>query len=421
MRDHLAIGRFRAWRHHRSVRTITAPLLTTLLTVLLSALLAACGATPIATPSAASVRESARPEPIAPQIPGKSRLEPAGGTYFGMNLDWANDSIVQVTQRLQRTPSVWVQFVPFPLDDGARKNLDDFIGQVAAAHAMALITLEPNDGLAAVTNEAIADFASLVKTYADRGVPTFVRFAHEMNGSWYAWSQQPSAYVDAFRRLAQAVHAATPGAAMLWAPNYGAGYPFSGGRYEAHAGSPDFALLDTDHDGSLTTADDPYAPYYPGDDAVDWVGMSLYQWGNAYPWGENELPETDAFVARLTGTYRGANGDESAVPDFYASYVVGHDKPMSITETAVLFDPAQAADGRGPSEVELKTAWWRQVLDPSVRARFPRIAMVNWFEWRKQESEVGTVIDWRISSDPGLARSLLGALPPGWLRFAPGS
>jgi hypothetical protein len=202
---------------------------------------------------------------------------------------------------------------------------------------------------------------------------------------------------------------------MLWAPNYGAGYPFVGGRSEAKPGSPGFDKLDTNHDGKLSEADDPYAPYYPGDDAVDWVGMSLYQWGNAHPWGENELPETDAYVARLTGTYRGANGDESAIPDFYADYVVGHDKPMSITETAILYDPA----GPGPSEVELKTAWWDQVFDARVRDRFPRIGMVNWFEWRKQEVEVGKVIDWRISADPSLARSLLAELPDGWLRFAP--
>jgi hypothetical protein len=405
----LAIGPISRAAHHRAVRTIT--------TLLLAALLSGCAVTSAGTPPAASVQATVQPtaRDLPTAVPGKARLEPASGTYFGMNLDWANDSIAKVSERLGKTPAVWVQFVPFPLDAAARQNLDDFVHQVAQANAMALITLEPNDGLAAVTDAAIAGFASLLKSYADRGVPSFVRFAHEMNGSWYAWGEQPAAYVDAFRRLAAAVHAATPFAAMLWAPNYGAGYPFSGGRYEAKPGAPGFDTLDTNHDGTLSEADDPYAPYYPGDDAVDWVGMSLYQWGNAHPWGENELPETDAYVARLTGTYHGANGDESAIPDFYADYVVGHDKPMSITETAILYDPA----GPGPSEVELKTAWWRQVFDAKVRDRFPRIAMVNWFEWRKQEVEVGKVIDWRISADPSLARSLLAELPDGWLRFAP--
>jgi hypothetical protein len=43
--------------------------------------------------------------------------------------------------------------------------------------------------------------------------------------------------------------------------------------------------------------------------------------------------------------------------------------------------------------------------------------MVNWFEWRKQESEVGRVIDWRLGSDPVRARRLLDAAPE-WLVFA---
>jgi hypothetical protein len=410
----LAIGRVNPARHHGVVHRITAFLA-------LALLLAACSQ---AAPPSASVQPSVQPSvppsvqppasPTPTQVPGLARLEPADGAYFGVNLDWGNDSAAAVSQRLGRTPVVWVQFVAFPLDAGARANLDAFIDQVASVGGMALITLEPNAGLGSVTDAAIADFASLLPGYAARGVASFVRFAHEMNGSWYAWSQQPSAYVDAFRRVAAAVHAATPQAAMIWAPNYGAGYPFSGGKYEARAGSADFKALDADGDGNLTEADDPYAPYYPGDDAVDWVGMSLYHWGNAYPWGENEVPEDGAFVARLTGTYDGANGDESAVPDFYSDYVTGHDKPLAITETAALYDPA----GGGPSESAVKSAWWSQVFAPAVRDRFPRMRMINWFEWRKQETEVGAVIDWRISANAAMLAPLLEELPAGWLRFA---
>ena len=193
---------------------------------------------------------------------GPARLETAG-TLFGMNLDWANDSVGAVSDRLGVTPAAWVQFVAFPWDAAARASLDAFYGQVAAVHGMALITLEPNAGLASITDAAIADLAALVAGWADRGVPTMVRFAHEMNGSWYAWSQQPAAYVAAFRRVATAVHAATPFGAMVWAPNYGAGYPFLGGPYQAAAGTDDFAALDTNHDGSMTMADDPVRAVLP--------------------------------------------------------------------------------------------------------------------------------------------------------------
>ncbi len=67
-----------------------------------------------------------------------------------------------------------------------------------------------------------------------------------MNGSRFAWGQQPTAYVDAFRRVAAALHARAPGSATMWAPNYGGGYPFAGGRYK----QPADGLLDTDGDGA---------------------------------------------------------------------------------------------------------------------------------------------------------------------------
>ncbi|MEO5986573.1 MAG: hypothetical protein ABIW50_03165, partial [Candidatus Limnocylindria bacterium] len=88
-----------------------------------------------------------------------------------------------------------------------------------------------------------------------------------------------------------------------------------------------------------------------------------------------------------------------------------HDKPMGVFETAALYNPSAP----GPSEPELKSAWWRQVTDPTIRESFPRLAMVNWFEWKKDEPEVGGVIDWRLTAQPELARDLLATAPPGWL------
>jgi hypothetical protein len=336
-------------------------------------------------------------------------VPPSGTAWFGMNLDWANDSAAQVSERLGRTPSVWVQFVAFPLDEGGRANLDAFVEQIAPMGGIGLVTLEPHGGLETVTPEAAEELAAILRGYWDeQGVPTIVRFAHEMNGSWYPWGQQADAYVEAFRTVAAAVHADAPASTMAWAPNEGSGYPFIGG---AHAG--DDPALDTNADGRIGPGDDPYAPYWPGDDAVDWVGMSLYHWGLAYPWGENELPAEGSFRALLTGGVTGAHDEQVDTPDFYAEYAEGHDKPLGIFETAALFNP----EVRGPGEAEIKSAWWRQVTDQSIRADFPRLAMVNWFEWRKEEPEVGGVIDWRLAADPDLARSLLADAPEGWLRF----
>ena len=245
-------------------------------------------------------------------------------------------------------------------------------------------------------------------------MPVVVRFAHEMNGSWYAWGHQPTAYVEAYRRVADAVHEHAPGSAMMWAPNYGGGYPFAGGQHEAEPGSADFAALDTDGDGALTMADDPYAPYYPGDDAVDWVGMSLYHWGDAHPWGENELPEPGKFAAQLTGTYDGAGGDDSAVPDFYAEYGQRRGKPVAIPETAALYNPAEG----GADELAIKQAWWGQVFDESMPEDFPQLKMISWFEWDKHEVEIDGPVDWTTTNTAAVRDAFTADLPD-WLHWGP--
>ncbi|HET7027097.1 MAG TPA: hypothetical protein VFI28_05360 [Candidatus Limnocylindrales bacterium] len=344
-----------------------------------------------------------------------ARLEPADGVLVGMSVDWGTDTTAAIDARLGRTPAVWVQFVGFPFADADRTNVAGFVDAVAADGGLALLTLEPNAGLAAVDDQAIRELVTVLAAANARGVGVLVRFAHEMNGSWYAWGQQPAAYVAAFRRVAAAVHAGTARSAMLWAPNDGGGYPFAGGPHEAKQGTSDFALLDTNEDRRLSMTDDPYAPYYPGDDAVDWVGMSLYHWGDVWPWGRNVLPEPDKFAHKLTGTYDGTAGDESPLPDFYATYADGHEKPMAIPETAAFFRPAITA---GADELSLKQAWWREVFSDATLARFPRIRLVDWFEQRKYESEVSDVVDWRVSARPAIAEAFLDDLPAGF-RFAP--
>lgn len=383
-------------------------------------LLAACSAGEPAPDRAAggevgATSTTGSPAATPPGCPAtdRARLEPVDGAYFGVSIDWSHDGAAAYAERLGRKPAVYVEFAPFPIDENAGRALDAAVASIREQGAMLLLTLEPHAGLGSVTAATAEDLGRRVAGYNAGGVPVFVRFAHEMNGSWYPWSQQPSAYVVAFRTVADAVHRLASGSAMLWAPNYGGGYPFAGGPHEAKPDAPDFAALDTDHNKRLTMADDPYAPYWPGDDAVDWVGLSLYHWGSAYPWGENEDPEAGKFVALLTGNYHGFNGDETAVPDFYTVYGDGHGKPVAIMETAALFVPGQG----GAAEDTIKRNWWHQVLDPALAERFPRLRMINWFEWDKHEGEIGARVDWTVTRAPTVLTGFRAALRPDF-RFA---
>jgi hypothetical protein len=324
-----------------------------------------------------------------------------------VNLDWGDDSAAAFSARLGLPPSALVYFASFPISPHEQPGLESFFQQATDGGAIALLTLEPFGGLHTATTTEVNGLADYLAGKNRSGVKVIVRFGHEMNGSWYPWSQQPAAYRQAFRVIADAIHARAPQTAMMWAPNYGGGYPFAGGRYCAPLSGDDFKTLDTNGDGRLDMNDDPYSPYYPGDEYVDWVGMSLYHWGNVYPWGENEVPENGVFIDSLTGNYHGLNGDERATPDFYDLFAIGHGKPLAITETAALYNPAVS----GFSEIDIKLAWWRQVFSAEVFERFPKLKMINWFEWRKIEPEISGIVDWTISFRPEVRQAFIDDFP----------
>ncbi|MDQ0754301.1 hypothetical protein QFZ61_000288 [Arthrobacter sp. B3I4] len=375
--------------------------------VLCVAVLALSGCAPIAQ----------SPADTAPAcIPaGRADLVPASGILSGVNLDWEHERLDQFSENLGHRPAVAVSFVPFPLTATDHANLDGAVAQVRHNGGILLLTLEPHQGLKAVTADTADEFAATLAKYNNAGIPVIVRFAHEMNGSWYEWGQQPAAYKTAFHTIANAIHHKAPGSATMWAPNYGGGYPFTGGHFAAAPGSGDFTALDTNQDGALTMADDSYAPYYPGDDAVDWVGMSLYHWGNTYPWGANVRPEDGKFLQQLTGTYNGAGGNDLDVPDFYTEYGAGRGKPVAIPETAALY--ATSAAETGANELDLKSAWWKQLFDPAIPQRYPQLKMINWFEWNKTETEVKGTVDWRAAGSPETRQAYVNALPS-WFTFA---
>ncbi len=305
---------------------------------------------------------------------------------------------------------VYGEFVSFPLSTETKSYMLDRVDEVADQGGMLMLTLEPHKGLGTVTADAVDDLGSELAEYNSRGVGVFVRFAHGMNGSWEAWGQQPSDFVSAFRRVANDVHKRAPGSVMVWSPNYGGGYPFPNGRgNNAKPGTADFAALDTNADGVLTMDDDPYSPYYPGDAYVDWVALNTYhRGGDSWPWGENTLPEARQFETRLTGTYDGLIGDQRGVPNFYAEYAVEHNKPLAIGGTAALYNTSRSD---GASEYDIKMEWASQVFAPGVATEFPRLKMVVWFEYRKEEIGIDGVIDWRVTHDPEILAEYRSVLP----------
>jgi len=196
-------------------------------------------------------------------------------------------------------------------------------------------------------NSYLLGYALQVKSY---GKPLFIRIGHEMNGDWYPWGGKnnggatltgfgdpakpdgPERFVAAFRRVRRMFDSlGVTNVAWIWCPN----------NYS-------------------TPYEDWNQPenYYPGDDAVDWIGFDGYNWGTSQTWsGWTSFYDTfkDAYA-------RFKNSPKPLMIGEFASAEVGGDKGQWIRD-AFLF----------------------------TQLAFPRIKAITWFNINKET-------DWRINS-----------------------
>ncbi|NRQ50556.1 OpgC domain-containing protein [Aeromicrobium stalagmiti] len=330
---------------------------------------------------------------------------PTREPWFGPVLDWTTDGATQYAERLGTGPSLYGQAVRYPLSSDDSTYLRQFVEQAAPYGSVAQLTLEPTKPLDDLTGRDARSLArQLERLHQRHGTIFLVRFAPEMNGSWTTWGQQPDAYRAAFRTVAKQVHGLAPHSAMLWTVAYGAGYPF-GKAYGAVPGSGPrvAAQLDTSGDGKVDARDDPYGPYYPGADAVDWVGTTMYHFGRRPDFGDGLQARPGEVEARLAETYGyGSDAPSDRVP-FYDRFSRDTGAPFAI-ETGILTIPGSKG---GDPELTVKRDWWSQLFDPTIRLTHPNIAAFAWLEKQRPEEEVdGLVVDWRATHTGELADAL---------------
>lgn len=360
----------------------------------------------------------------------------SGKPLLGGVLEWGEDDAAGFADRLQATPAVLGHDVSFPVQAAEKGYLREFLAQSAASGAHALITVNPTVPLSDVNAAGAADFAGQLGELA-QGFPgkLLIRFAPDMNSSWVSWGQQPAAYVPAYRAVAQAF-ASDSDAVMVWQPFQARDYPFTRNRDAPAPGTAGFAALDTNSDGDWNGSDEPYAPYYPGDDVVDWAGLTALHDDTGGGAARNTVPREGEVASLLDGTAAGAASGPDAVsgPDaasggsaraagadsdgsdanFYESYAVKRDKPL-LLQTAAYFSPSAG----GPSEAEVKTSWWKQVLAEAAPGRMERIAAVVWDETTAVGDAGNTVIDWRLTGNADVAAAAGAAVKDSTLVTGP--
>ena len=189
------------------------------------------------------------PDDLSKRFYTGARLEPIYGCYIGAFID-REDSISDTfngDDQLYREPTAFnlatgrkhaIYFMylkygrPFP-----KVWAQHLLDAGAAAH----IVWEPDKLDDVADDDYLQQFARDAK---ESGVPVFLRYAGEMNGSWVPYGADPKRYVEKFRLVAHRMHEDAPNVAMVWCPN--------------------------------EIPEDKIADYFPGDDAVDWVGVNFY-------------------------------------------------------------------------------------------------------------------------------------------------
>ncbi len=362
--------------------------------------------------------------PVAPGAGGRARYEPAHGAYLGAAVDAASaNGDPQVLAGLMRDwdkksgrhHALQLGFVQFPSPEGIFPAFDSdprgwlapraFCEAADQNGATPILTLEPmlNPGQFARDWTEKSPAFEAAKTFA-QGVggwkkPIFIRWAHEMNGSWYPWAEwndknqnmqrdpgedtgfTAADYRAAYRNVAALFRQYAPNAALVWCPNSG----LLGGARR-----------------------DVFGPFYPGDDVVDWVGLDVYERGwsgpspGAHLWGGQ-------FAYNLSHDMQ---DDDKTTPnesvDFYKTFAQGKRKPLMLAETSATLSYRTDLDASARAALNnaWKSAYWnpaeygwmqavygtstwekaqsQKLLSP-IDARFPLLKAIVWFQLAKQE------------------------------------
>ena len=143
---------------------------------------------------------------------------------------------------------------------------------------------------------ALASWAAAARR---EGGPVFLRFGFEMNGNWFSWNGDPERFRRVWRRAREIFRrAGARNVTWVWSPNV--------------VSVPE-------------TAANSMHRYYPGDDAVDWVALDGYNFGDDH----DQWHRWESFASVF----------RDALDDFQERYP---GKPVMIAETGCARGPHKA-------------------------------------------------------------------------------
>ena len=214
---------------------------------------------------------------------------------------------------------------------------------------------DPKYGLQKIID---GDFDNRLREYArevkQTNIPIIIDFACEMNGNWFYWSgvcngggtkdkygdhtlaDGPEKYRDAYRHIIN-IFREEGANKVTW-------------------------VFHVDADTEPVESWNNYSAYYPGDDYIDWIGISVYGSSYAGEEGENFTEIMDESYPQLES--------------------ISKTKPLAILEFGI-------------TEEKGKPQWIAEVLESIKNGKYPKIKAISYWH---ENWEDGTISKLRIDS-----------------------
>lgn len=232
-----------------------------------------------------------------------SKYEPEAGIYFGSNYDsdfrigayrW-ND----IKNYFPKKNSAYLTYLHWNEDI---KSFDRYYQDAKDNNIAIQLAWNIDDDSIDSVLKNIANYEKYIKATADYlgklKVPVLLRFAGEMNIKDNC--KDYNSYIAAFRYVSGIMKGKAPNVAMVWSPN------------------------------DISAKDRTYDQYYPGDEYVDWIGISTYTqryFQGKKDWGTQQDSIDSVY---MTGDYANPLSKIKPIMDAY-----GARKPIMISETGI--------------------------------------------------------------------------------------
>lgn len=299
-------------------------------------------------------------------VTGKKLIPPSTGIYAGVFPDMGSteDSVTsdRITEYINLTGSnpVWVCFsnswfwgIKFPLENVktiAKFNAVPYV-RIMPRHDWTSGRADPVYGLDEIADGTYDDdLRKWAKDARKYGKPLLVEFAPEMNGNWFPWSGAHNGkkdgaelYIEAHRHVVELMRDEKADN-ITW-------------MFHVNAVS------------EPNKSWNKMKEYYPGDDYIDWIGMSIY--GSQKPgW------EWTSFLSVFQSAY-------------WQMEKISKNKPLAIAEFGVVEDPKSGS----------KPEWIREAFETILSGMYPRIKAISY--WHSSfDDHKGVISNMRVDSSP---------------------